>query len=238
MRPSLAVFAPLLLVAIAIAFNLFVLRAEVRGVAAPNDTGVHISMVHWAEQRLSHGQLVFDGWYPRLSFGVAQFHHYQSLAPIVGGAIAIIFGAARTVAWSNYLLVSLWPLCIYWAVRLFGFHRWIAGITALVSPLVSSVTLYGFEHGSFQWRGNGIWTALWGMWLLPLALAFSWRAVSRQGIRARRAVRRAHHHRALPHRLSRPACDTPLGDHQAERMAASPGARQSSASGARSLPRG
>jgi hypothetical protein len=178
-RPSLAVFAPLLLVAIAIAFNLFVLRAEVRGVAAPNDTGVHISMVHWAEQRLRHGQLVFDGWYPRLSFGVAQFHHYQSLAPIVGGAIAIIFGAARTVAWSNYLLVSLWPLCIYWAVRLFGFHRWIAGITALVSPLVSSVTLYGFEHGSFQWRGNGIWTALWGMWLLPLALAFSYRAVSR-----------------------------------------------------------
>lgn len=176
---GLSVFAPLLLVSIAIGFNLFVLRAEVRGVAAPNDTGVHISMVQWAEQRLSHGQLVFDGWYPRLSFGLAQFHHYQSLAPIVGGAIALVFGAARSVAWSNYLLVSFWPLCIYWAVRLFGFRRWIAGITALVSPLVASVTLYGFEHGSFQWRGNGIWTALWGMWFLPLALGFSYRAVSR-----------------------------------------------------------
>jgi Bacterial membrane protein YfhO len=177
--PGWSVFAPLLLVAIAIGFNLFVLRAEVRRVAAPNDVSLHISMVHWAEQRLSHGKLVFDGWYPRVSFGNAQFHHYQSLAPIVGGAIALVFGAARTVAWSNYLLVALWPLCIYWAVRLFGFHRWIAGITALVSPLVSSVTLYGFEHGSFQWRGNGIWTALWGMWLLPLALGFSYRAVTR-----------------------------------------------------------
>src|SRR6476660_826512 len=142
--------APLGLVAIAIAFNLFVFRAEVRSVFAPNDTSVHISMVRWAENRLANGHLVFDGWYPRVSFGLAQFHHYQSLAPILGGAIALVFGAARTVAWSNYLLVSLWPLCVYWSVRLFRFDRWTAGIAALISPLVSSTTLYGFEHGSFQ----------------------------------------------------------------------------------------
>ena len=178
-RANSARLAPLLLVATAIGFNLFVFRAEVRLVGAPNDTGVHISMVRWAENRLRHGHVVFDGWYPRLSFGLAQFHHYQSLAPILGGAIALMIGAAHTVAWSNYLLVSLWPLCVYWSVRLFRFDRWTAGITALMSPLITSVTLYGFEHGSFQWRGNGIWTALWGMWLLPLALGFSWRAVSR-----------------------------------------------------------
>jgi len=106
-------WAPLLLVAIAVGFNLFVFRAEVRMVAAPNDTSVHISMVRWAENRLRHGDLVFDGWFPRVSFGVAQFHHYQSLAPILGGAIALVAGAARTVAWSNYLLVSFWPLCVY-----------------------------------------------------------------------------------------------------------------------------
>src|SRR5947207_840095 len=63
--------------------------------------------------------------------------------------------------------------------RLFRFDRWTAATTALLSPLVSSVTLYGYEHGSYQWRGNGLWTALWGMWLLPLALGFSWRAISR-----------------------------------------------------------
>jgi hypothetical protein len=169
---------PLGLVAAAIAFNLFVFRAELRSVAAPNDTSVHVSMVRWAENRLRNGHLVFDGWYPRVSFGVAQFHRYQSLAPILGGVIALAIGAARTVAWSNYLLVCLWPLCVYWSVRLFRFDRWTAGITALISPLISSVTLYGFEHGSFQWRGNGIWTALWGMWLLPLSLAFTRRAVA------------------------------------------------------------
>jgi hypothetical protein len=179
-RPSrAAILAPYGLVLIAIAFNLFVLRAETHPAAAPNDYSVHISLVRWVEQRFSHGRLAFDGWYPRIQLGLAPFHHYQSLAPIVGGLIATIFGAARTVAWSNYLLVATLPLSIYWSARLFGFHRWIAGITALVSPLASSVTLYGYEHGSFEWRGNGIWTALWGMWLLPLTLAFTWRAVSR-----------------------------------------------------------
>ncbi|MDQ1511073.1 MAG: hypothetical protein QOG50_2917 [Actinomycetota bacterium] len=179
LRARASRLAPLLLVATAIGFNLFVFRAEVRLVGAPNDTGVPISLVRWAENRLAHGHLPFDGWYPRLSFGLAQFHHYQSLAPILGGAFALAVGAAHSVAWSTYVLVSFWPLCVYWSVRLFRFDRWTAGITALISPLVSSVTLYGFEHGSFQWRGNGIWTALWGMWFLPLALGFSWRAISR-----------------------------------------------------------
>jgi hypothetical protein len=170
--------APLGLAVVAVAFNLFVFRAELRSVASPNDTSVHISMVRWAENRLRNGHLVFDGWYPRVSFGVAQFHRYQSLAPILGGVLALAIGAARTIAWSNYLLVCLWPLCVYWSVRLFRFDRWTAGITALLSPLISSVTLYGFEHGSFQWRGNGIWTALWGMWLLPPTLAFTRRAIA------------------------------------------------------------
>ena len=172
-------FAPLALVAIAVLFNLFVMRAEVRAVAPPNDTSVHVSLVRYAEQRFQDGKLPFDGWYPNLSLGLPIFHHYQPLAAIVGGAIATQVGAARTVAWSNYLLLCLLPLCFYWAVRLFGFDRWVAGIAALLVPIISSVTLYGYEHGSFQWRGNGIWTAVWGMWLLPLTLAFTYRAISR-----------------------------------------------------------
>jgi hypothetical protein len=170
---------PLAIVALAVVFNLFILRAEVRPVAPPNDTSVHVSLVRFAEERISEGKLVFDNWYPRLSTGLPEFHHYQSLAPIIGGAIATQFGAARTVAWSNYLLLCTLPLALYLAVRLFGFDRWVAGLSALFVPLVSSVTLYGYEHGSFQWRGNGIWTALWGMWVLPFALAFSYRAIAR-----------------------------------------------------------
>ena len=31
--------------------------------------------------------------------------------------------------------------------------------------------------GSYTWRGLGVWSQLWGMWLLPLSWGFSWRAV-------------------------------------------------------------
>ena len=179
MHPDWAKLAPLLLVAIPIAFNLVVLRTELRHVVQLNDTTVHISMVRWAEQRLNAGQLVFDGWYPRLQMGLAQFHHYQSLPHIVAGAFATVFGAERTVTWSAYLLLAFWPLCIYWTVRLFGFSRWTAATTAVLAPLITSVTGYGYEHFSYVWRGNGIWSQLWGMWLFPLALVFTWRAVSR-----------------------------------------------------------
>src|SRR5258706_7772388 len=109
-------FLPIALVAIAVLFNLFILRAEVRPVAPPNDTSVHVSLVRYAEQQIKDGHLVFDGWYPRLSMGLPIFHHYQPLPAIVGGAIATQFGAARTVAWANYFLLSLLPLSFYLAV--------------------------------------------------------------------------------------------------------------------------
>lgn len=179
MNPDWGHLAPLVLVAIAVGFNLYVLRGELAAVADLNDTGVHISMVRWAEHRFSSGSLVFDGWYPRLALGLPQFHHYQSLPHILGGAIATVVGAERTVTWSYYLLLSFWPLCLYFTVRLFRFGRWTAGCTAVLAPLASSVTLYGYEHGSYTWRGNGVWSQLFGMWLFPLALAFTWRAVSR-----------------------------------------------------------
>ena len=38
---------------------------------------------------------------------------------------------------------------------------------------------YGYEHGSYIFRGYGVYSQLWAMWLLPIAWGLSWRAVSR-----------------------------------------------------------
>ncbi len=43
-----------------------------------------------------------------------------------------------------------------------------------------SVPGYGYERGSYEWRGYGVWTQLWAMWLLPLAIALAWRAIARR----------------------------------------------------------
>jgi hypothetical protein len=76
------------------------------------------------------------------------------------------------------LLLSLWPICIYFSARLFGFDRWTAAGAALVSPFLASTSGYGFEQGSYAWQGYGMWAQLWGMWMLPIALALTYRAVS------------------------------------------------------------
>lgn len=171
-------FMPMLLVVLAVVINLWVLRSERLVVTAVNDQSVHRLFVEWARSHWMNASIPFDGWFPNLSLGYAAFHHYQVLPHIITGAIATVIGTNRAMAWTNYLGMALWPICIYLTVRIFGFSRFTGGVTAMLAPLISSVTLYGFEAGSFAWRGNGMWSQLWGMWLLPITLALTWRAIS------------------------------------------------------------
>ena len=41
----------------------------------------------------------------------------------------------------------------------------------------------GYEPKAYVWIGYGVWAQLWASWTLPLAWAFTWRAMS-----SRRAV--------------------------------------------------
>ncbi len=160
-------------------FNLWVLRAE-RLYAHPlNDTSVHLAMVRWATTRMREGHLPFDGWFSRLSLGLPQFHHYQSLPHSIAGLIGLVIGPENAVMWTLYLGVALWPLSVYLGVRLFDLDRRTAIAAALMAPLLNSASSYGWEHGSYTWRGLGVWSQIWGMWLMPIAVPLGWRAVQR-----------------------------------------------------------
>jgi hypothetical protein len=178
---SLRRYGPVLLVGIAIVFNLWILRAEVLPAQNLNDAAVHSSMVRWAESRIREGHLPFDGWYPYLSLGASRFHHYQSLPHIATAYLSVLFGTDRVFQVSLYLLLSLWPLAVYAGMRLFGWGPWPSALGALVSPLLASKPGLGYEDGSYAWRGYGTWSQLWGMWMLPLAWGLSWRAVAKKG---------------------------------------------------------
>jgi hypothetical protein len=169
---------PWSLVAIAIGFNLWVLRAEALPVRYLNDSSVHFSMVRWALDRMQSGHLPFDGWYPYLGLGSSLFHRYQSLPHIVTAALGFGIGADRAFTGTLDLLLASWPISVYLGARLLGWERWAAAGAAALSPLVVSIPGYGFEHASYTWRGLGVWSQLWGMWLLPIAWGMSWRAVS------------------------------------------------------------
>jgi hypothetical protein len=170
--------APQALVAVAVAFNLWYFRSQRLVVAYPNDSQTHLQMVQVARRMLAHGQLPFDHWYANLSLGSPFFVQYQSASAVLTGAVSLLFGAKQTFAWSIYLLVALWPLCVYATGRLLRWSRWESAIAAAISPLLFSVTGRGFEHQAYAWLGSGLWSELWAMWTLPLAIAFAWRYVS------------------------------------------------------------
>jgi hypothetical protein len=169
---------PLLVVGVVVLFNLVVLRAEARPVQNLNDASVHRSMIGWAADRIEDGHLPLDGWYPDLSLGSSRFHHYQSLPHVLTGALAVLVGSERALAWTLYLGMALWPIAVYAGGRLLGWGPWVSAIAAAASPLIASEPTLGYEWGSYAWRGYGTWTQLWGMWLLPFAWGLSWRAVS------------------------------------------------------------
>src|SRR3989304_1418889 len=158
---------PIVVVAAAVVFNRWGLRAETIPARYPNDAAVHRSMVDWAAERIRAGHLPLDGWYPDLALGSSRFHHYQSLPHVLTGA------AARSLS----LLLSFWPFAVYAGGRLLGWGRWPSALAGLAAPLIVSAPGLGYEYGSYVWRGYGTWTQLWGAWLLPFAWALGWRAV-------------------------------------------------------------
>lgn len=167
-------------VALPVLFNLWSLRAERLIVAYPNDAAMHLQMSTLAGRLLQHGIFPLDHWYGFLSQGSPFFVEYQSFSAIIVGALGQLFSTASVFAWSLYLLLALWPLCVYVSGRIFGWARREAAAAALLAPLLHSITGRGFEHESYVWVGSGLWSQEWAMWTLPLALAFSWRFVSRR----------------------------------------------------------
>jgi hypothetical protein len=134
-------------------------------------------MARFAEQNIRAGRNPFDSWYPYLGLGSPQFAEYQSLSHIFTGLLSIVFGD-NVFRWAQYLLICTWPVTMYAGARLLGFDRWQASAAALFSPMLVNVVGYGFEWGSFIWLGSGMWSMVWALWLLPLALGLAWRAIA------------------------------------------------------------
>jgi hypothetical protein len=170
--------APLLLVAFAVGFSAWMLRSELRVALYPNDAAGHDALVRFAAQRIRAGHNPFDVWYPYLGLGAPHFTQYQALPHIITGALSVLLGGWIFRA-EGYVLLCTLPISVYIGARLLGLDRWEAGAAALFSPMLSNITGYGIEWKSFVWSGSGMWSMLWGIWLLPIALGLSWRAVAK-----------------------------------------------------------
>jgi hypothetical protein len=169
-----------LVLAVAVGFGLFELRAEMSVFAYLNDEAFHLGMVQLASNLLRAGHNPLSAWYPLLNLGSPEFLHYQSLPAMVTGAFGTVVGVRHAFAWSSYLLLATWPFSTFFSARLLGWSRWTAVAVACASPLVMSAAGLGYDYGSYLWIGYGVWTQLWAMWTLPLAIGFSWQAISQR----------------------------------------------------------
>jgi hypothetical protein len=171
-------WGPLVPVIGVIVFNLIELWPETAVVAYPDDSAMHSEMVRFATAQYRSGHFPLNAWFPFLNVGSPHFLHYQSLPAMLTGLAGLVIGPDHAYSWSLYLLVSLWPICVFASGRLLRLPRWSAAVAASLAPFVVSVPSLGYEQASYLWIGFGLWTQLWAMWTLPLAWGFTWRAVT------------------------------------------------------------
>ena len=178
--------AAVLLLLVAIVFNAVFLWPEA-GVPAFsfNDESVHLTAAQQASAVLGEGRNPTDFWLTQIELGLPLFHYYQNLPHVVLAVIDQVTSGflplARLLDFSRYLLLVLFPLSVFWAMRRFDFDYLAAGFSASIASLLSTFGLYGFNYGSYVWWGFGLYTQLWVMFFLPPALAEIYRAVRNEG---------------------------------------------------------
>jgi Bacterial membrane protein YfhO len=168
-----------IVVAVAVVFSAVTLWPETRGAHRFNDLPAHVAWVRWAADRIASGHSPLDGWLPQLALGAPHFHQYQVLPHIVAGLLATLSDPETVVRWSLYLLVATWPISVYIGARLLDQRRRVAALAALLAPLLASAPGFGLEWSSYLYRGSGLWTQAFAMWLIPLSMGLTWRAVNR-----------------------------------------------------------
>jgi len=175
-----------------VVLNLWILRAQARSVQNWGDGAVHVALIRRAWSAWSGGDIPIDAWLNTFTTGFPVFHHYQTLPHVLMGVVAGVVGPQTAYSWSLYVLLASWPISVYIGGRLMRWSKWEAGTAAFLAPLLVTksgifvggrlAVILGYENGSYTWGGSaGVWTQLWGMWLLPLAWGLSWRAVARNG---------------------------------------------------------
>src|SRR3989344_4757585 len=80
--------------------------------------------------------------------------------------------------WLKYLLLALFPLPVFIALRVIGINPLLAALSALFATHISTDGLYGIDPPSYLWRGYGLTSQLYSVFFMPLAIAYVYKALS------------------------------------------------------------
>jgi hypothetical protein len=174
------------LILAAVLFNAVALFVEVSvSTYELNDEAMHLTAAEGANTALDHFSDPTDFWLPQIDLGYPLFHYYQSLPHVIPAILSFLtaglVSATRFADLFRYLLLVLFPVSMYIAMRRFGFDYLAAGISGFVASVLSTTGLFGIEYGSYLWYGFGLYSQLWAMFFLPLALAECYRVIKGEG---------------------------------------------------------
>jgi len=184
MKPSREALVTSLLLIALIAVNAVGLSPELSITRVDRNQNVlHFALVERMVQAVERGENPLDCWSPEWSFGYPVLRLSPPLAPGLVAALYFALGKSAGLmtvfVWVRFLALLLLPLSFFAAARLMGLSRGTALAAAVLSPLVSTNSLYGIDYGSFTWAGSGLFPQLVATHFLLLALGFGSRAVRR-----------------------------------------------------------
>lgn len=183
-----------------VGFNLSLYRLEPTAKIDPNDNPFQYALVDRTNQIwdyanrtcprnmtfiLCHVSYLVDHWVPNWAEGYNLPFYYSHIPQIaIVGSWKLITSLGISISlFSYYHLVIYWLLCLmpipfYLGFRVIGFSPLIAGFGTLISSHLSTDGLYGIDPVSFLWRGFGLSSQLFGVFWMPLAVAYSYRVLN------------------------------------------------------------
>ncbi|KKS97773.1 MAG: hypothetical protein UV73_C0005G0050 [Candidatus Gottesmanbacteria bacterium GW2011_GWA2_43_14] len=191
------------IVALAVILNLYLYFPETQILGDPNDNIFQYSLVNrtnWVWE--NYGCPISLACLPNLvdhnvtywAEGYALPFYYSHLPQIVIVAshklliypLTSLIGQAVSLFeyynWTKYLLLALFPLPVFLALRIAGFTPIVSAVVAILASHYSTDGLYGIDPPSFLWRGYGLTSQLYAMTFMPLALAYSFKSFKTAGL--------------------------------------------------------
>ncbi len=124
-----------------------------------NDTVFHRLAIKMVVEAIKQGQDFTDPWQGSMGMGFPLFHYYQHFPHVTIALVHVLtlglFAIADLLNWTNYLLLSHFPISIYWSLRRFDFDQLSAAMGGLVASLVATAGIGGLSFASYVFQGWG-----------------------------------------------------------------------------------
>ncbi len=146
-----------------------------------NDGVLHFGLIRALASAPERGQSFLDPWIPTWNLGFPVFHYYQNLPHLLAvGLWKLALGwltLVRSFKIVEWLAVGTLPIPVYLALRHLGFARPGAVAAGTLVLWIRTNYLHGLDFESYVWQGLGQYAQAVGGWFLPLALAWTYRAL-------------------------------------------------------------